>query len=103
MGIQEERLLALRAELTERVNKIDKDFHSRETSSKFSEQVTGGQNDDVLHNLKNEAQFELEQIEHALVRLRAGEYGVCEKCGADIAEARLTAVPYATHCRQCAA
>jgi len=102
MGIHEEKLLALKSELATRVEKIDKDFHSRETSAKFSEQVTGGQNDDVLRNLKNEAQYELEQIEHALVKMRNGEYGICEKCGADIGEARLNAVPYTTLCLGCA-
>jgi DnaK suppressor protein len=45
--------------------------------------------------------FELDQIEHALDRIREGRYGVCESCGAKIPIARLQALPYATKCVRC--
>jgi len=41
------------------------------------------------------------EIREALSRLEAGEYGVCEDCGDDIAEARLKAQPMATLCVHC--
>lgn len=44
---------------------------------------------------------ELENIEYALERLKAGRYGVCEGCGTDIPTARLQALPYATTCIHC--
>lgn len=43
----------------------------------------------------------LGQIDEAMQRLEAGSYGVCAECGAEIAEARLKAVPFATLCVPC--
>lgn len=44
---------------------------------------------------------ELEQIEHALQRVREGTYGDCETCNKRIAITRLRALPYATNCIEC--
>jgi DnaK suppressor protein len=43
----------------------------------------------------------LEQTEHALARIEAGTYGVCESCGKPIGKARLQAFPRATLCVAC--
>jgi DnaK suppressor protein len=43
----------------------------------------------------------LDQIETALRRLEEGRYGDCFECGAEIAEARLRALPFAVRCRAC--
>lgn len=43
----------------------------------------------------------LDQSTHALRRLEAGTYGVCESCGAVIPAARLRAFPRATLCIAC--
>jgi DnaK suppressor protein len=43
------------------------------------------------------------EIEEALERLDAGQYGVCEECGDDIGVARLMANPTATLCVHCQA
>ncbi|MGW6553541.1 TraR/DksA family transcriptional regulator [Streptomyces sp. NPDC055051] len=40
----------------------------------------------------------LEQSEHALERLDAGTYGLCEVCGRPIGKARMQAFPRATLC-----
>ena len=40
-------------------------------------------------------------IEEALVRTKQGTYGVCVTCGHPISEARLNAVPWTHHCRNC--
>lgn len=45
---------------------------------------------------------ELARIERALNRIETGDYGICGRCGEDIAEARLEAVPDAVLCRTCA-
>lgn len=42
------------------------------------------------------------EIDDALVRLEAGTYGICEKCGEPIAPARLEAMPTARLCMTCA-
>ena len=40
-------------------------------------------------------------IEEALVRIRKRTYGVCEACEHPISKARLDAVPWTRHCREC--
>ncbi len=44
---------------------------------------------------------ELARIEYALERMREGQFGICERCGAGIPMARLNALPYATYCITC--
>ena len=41
------------------------------------------------------------QTEHALERLDAGTYGLCENCGNAIGKARMQAFPRATLCVEC--
>ncbi|MGI8533075.1 MAG: TraR/DksA family transcriptional regulator [Geodermatophilaceae bacterium] len=41
------------------------------------------------------------QFEHAVERIEAGRYGLCESCGKSIAKARLQAFPGATLCVEC--
>ena len=43
----------------------------------------------------------LKQIDAALRRLEEGSYGDCFECGAEIAQARLRALPFAVRCREC--
>ncbi len=40
-------------------------------------------------------------IEEALARIRRGKFGVCETCNQPISRARLKAVPWTRHCREC--
>jgi RNA polymerase-binding transcription factor DksA len=44
----------------------------------------------------------LRDLDDALAKLDAGTYGACERCGADIGEARLEAMPAARLCISCA-
>lgn len=44
---------------------------------------------------------ELARIEQALVRMRRGEYGICQQCNRQIPMARLQALPYAVTCVKC--
>jgi DnaK suppressor protein len=43
----------------------------------------------------------IRQVSHALDRVDAGDYGICEKCGNPIPAARLAAFPSATLCVSC--
>ncbi len=43
----------------------------------------------------------LTKIDAALVRLEEGTYGNCFECGAEIAEQRLRALPFAVRCKHC--
>ncbi|MBM3660603.1 MAG: TraR/DksA family transcriptional regulator [Actinobacteria bacterium] len=44
----------------------------------------------------------LHDLDDALVKLDAGTYGECERCGAEIGDARLEAMPAARLCIACA-
>lgn len=44
----------------------------------------------------------LREIDAALARLQAGEYGVCGTCGTSIPKVRLEALPWARLCVNCA-
>ena len=44
----------------------------------------------------------LQEVEHALAKFDAAEYGMCESCGEPIPEARLEAKPAARLCITCA-
>lgn len=45
----------------------------------------------------------LSEVEHALSKLETGEFGKCERCGKEIAAARLEAMPASRFCIECAA
>lgn len=56
----------------------------------------------LLTSLSSQNAERLEQINGALLRIRQGRYGICAKCGKDIPEERLKALPYAVLCVKCA-
>ena len=43
----------------------------------------------------------MQAIEDALMRIRQERFGICEECGQAITKARLEAVPWARHCKEC--
>jgi DnaK suppressor protein len=56
----------------------------------------------AMQNRPNQADSKLlAAIEDALARIRQERFGVCEECGQPISKARLEAVPWARHCRDC--
>jgi RNA polymerase-binding transcription factor DksA len=95
------RLVAKQTELQRRI---------AGTEGTERKEVADGENDnaqlwevsDVRDDLDSQAATELDQVNQALARLDAGEYGVCMDCEEPIPEARLKALPYATLCIQCA-
>jgi DnaK suppressor protein len=56
----------------------------------------------LSYRLDRRARNELEAIDAALRRIEEGSYGICRVCGADIASARLRALPTAELCLDCA-
>ena len=57
--------------------------------------------DEICSQLAEVESRELSQIENALLRMRDGQYGLCEVCSCSIPMARLHALPYATSCIEC--
>ncbi len=56
----------------------------------------------TLSRLGEAQRRELQQIDAALARLDAGEYGLCAECEQEIDPRRLKALPYALLCAECA-
>jgi DnaK suppressor protein len=52
--------------------------------------------------LAGSLQEQLEEVELALRKMDEGRYGICERCGNEITEARLEAIPTARYCIDCA-
>ena len=99
-----EWLLARSAELRDRLRRARQDLgRQREPLPKDApDAAIVVENDEILAAIEKAAQAEIERIELALERLDEGVFGLCESCGAEIEEARLRAVPYATQCLGCA-
>jgi RNA polymerase-binding protein DksA len=57
---------------------------------------------EVTLGLLETEQATLAEVAAALARIEAGTFGVCLACGKPIAAIRLSAVPYARHCIDCA-
>ena len=57
--------------------------------------------DEISSQLTEVESRELNRVEHALERIREGQYGICEGCETNIPIARLNALPYATYCIVC--
>ncbi|HVC25092.1 MAG TPA: TraR/DksA C4-type zinc finger protein [Acidimicrobiales bacterium] len=65
-----------------------------------SSQVTAERGE--AESLATELRSALAEVEGAIVRLDAGTYGVCTRCGQPIGVARLEAKPAVTTCIACA-
>ncbi len=67
-----------------------------------SERAVQLQNQEVVDALGNDARADLKNINAALARIDAKQYGSCDECGNAIQRARLRAYPLAAKCIECA-
>ena len=56
---------------------------------------------EIDYTLEENSEHLLAEIDAALKRIEDGAYGICVNCGQEIAEERLAAIPWATHCIDC--
>jgi len=77
-------------------------LRSAERDPEFEEGARTDHEALTLSRLGEAQRREVQQIDAALARLDAGEYGRCRECGQDIDPRRLAALPHATHCAACA-
>jgi DnaK suppressor protein len=61
-----------------------------------SGQVAAEQGENLA--LLNQLNEQLDEVDHALAKMDAGTYGLCEVCGKPVAEARLEAMPATRFC-----
>ena len=58
-------------------------------------------NREIDYSLGENSEQVLADIDAALKRIEDGTFGACVNCGKPIAEDRLAAIPWATHCIDC--
>jgi RNA polymerase-binding protein DksA len=56
---------------------------------------------EMEYTLEENSETVLKAIDAALKRIDEGSYGICRRCGREIAEERLEAVPWADLCIEC--
>jgi len=95
------KLLAKQQELSNRL-KATQATEGHEVEEGLDSNAQLWEVSEVRDGLDDEAATELNQVNEALARLDAGEYGNCKSCGNPIGAARLEAVPFATLCIDCA-
>ena len=83
------------------LNKIERALDT-EPPKAFEDRATERQGDEVLEHLGTSELNELKQVNAALERVEAGTFGICVACGDAVSDDRLTAVPHAARCRNCA-
>lgn len=87
--------------LTSKLSEIDGDLKEHGTEADFEERAIEIAGDEVLEGLGVQGQKEAQQIKAALKRIEAGTYGVCVRCGEDIAPKRLELLPHTPLCATC--
>lgn len=94
-----ERRHQLQSDVAERV-RINREAKARDVGDMLDSSDADVQNgmEFTLLQMKTET---LANIDRALGRLDAGQYGDCSECGDAIAERRLLAVPFAVRCHEC--
>ena len=90
-----------KAELMRLLNKFEHAL-DREMPKDWEDRATEREDDEVIEELGHHGLAELRQIEAALARMADGTYGECVRCGNDIAQARLLALPATPLCIRCA-
>ena len=95
------RLEALLAELQGRLGHIAADL-SEPLDPDSSEQAIEVEDDAALEGQASLVAREIASVKRALARIDDGTYGICMRCGAEIAPARLDARPEAALCVHCA-
>jgi RNA polymerase-binding transcription factor len=77
-------------------------LRSAERDPEFEEGAQSEHEQYTLARLGETQRRELAQIDAALARIEAGEYGLCKDCDQEIDPRRLAALPYALLCTECA-
>lgn len=100
---EQERLRQQRAELEESARRTIRDSSGDLSAYAFHMADLGTDAMEREQNLMLAAAISrtLDDIEEALRKIRAGEYGICETCGEAINSKRLDALPYARFCLGC--
>ncbi|NOY87757.1 MAG: TraR/DksA family transcriptional regulator [Deltaproteobacteria bacterium] len=96
-------LLERRMELNELLAKRSKDAldASREEEKDTLERARASYANDFNISLREKIIRDIREIDQALEKITAGEFGICELCGEEIQKKRLEVRPNARYCIRC--
>lgn len=97
----EDALMQRRAKLVSHLAAVEDELDETPTQD-WEDRSSERQGDEVLETLGQVELAEIRQIDAALKRIRAGTYGICQTCGAEIAPLRLELLPATPFCKNCA-
>jgi len=99
---RQQQLTQRLTELDGRLHRIDDHLHQTPNPD-VEDRAQESEMDEVLEGLGAAGAAEVNAIHAALARIEGGTFGICLRCGSDIAEKRLDIIPQATLCQTCAA
>ena len=94
-----------RSVILETARRADAELDALRSAERDPEFEEGAQTEHeafTLSRLGETQRREIQQIDAAIQRIDAGEYGICRDCGQGIDPRRLAALPYAVLCTECA-
>lgn len=96
-------LLQKKRELTASVSEEEREGRDAVTveAKDYGDMATEAYGQEMAFAISDAGRRILKEIEEALLRIRDGNYGNCERCTKPIDEARLQAVPQARMCIAC--
>ena len=99
----ENKLLELKSNLMKSLDSLfkDKSRHGKGLTQDLDDQSVAIENDQVIDDLDELKTKELKNVNHALSRIKAGSYEICEVCNEKIDPKRLKALPYTNKCFSC--
>ncbi|MCS6998653.1 MAG: TraR/DksA family transcriptional regulator [Aquificaceae bacterium] len=111
--LTKEQLETLRNKLLEEKAKLLERYRKKEdTQARIEEEVKEPRDledigqmtytQELLDTLSAREFFIIKEIEHALNKIHAGTYGICEYCGEEINFERLMAIPWTRYHAHCA-
>ena len=80
---------------------IEDETDDETTDNRLAETATVTVDREIDYTLEENSENVLLSIDGALERIQSGTYGTCLNCGQPIADDRLAAIPWATHCIDC--
>jgi RNA polymerase-binding transcription factor DksA len=87
--------------LMRQLHEIEEELDSHQ-SRDWSELAQEREADEVLERQGSAGKAEIAAIRAALGRIESGSYGICVRCGDDIAPERLDLLPHTPLCAACA-
>ena len=80
---------------------IEYETDDETTDNHLAETATVTLDREIDYTLEENSENVLSSIDRALIRIDDGTYGTCLNCRKPIADERLAAIPWATHCIDC--